>query len=88
VRLGSLFTSGALKNVMAIVIITPADPMSSSGFRPMRSIIAMATNVVAMLTTHVVVLMMKASSSWNQRSATVRWSGRGFVDADELLEDR
>jgi hypothetical protein len=67
VRLGSLFTSGALKNVMAvvaIVIITPADPMSSSGFRPMRSIIAMATNVVAMLTTHVVVLMMKASSSW------------------------
>ena len=55
-------TCGAVPKMTAMVVSVtamPAEPMSSSGFRPIRSINEMAISVVAMLTIDVMTVIKK-----------------------------
>lgn len=61
-------TSVALAKMIAIVInvtAMPADPISSSGFRPILSISAMAISVVNTLITDVITVYTADSSALN-----------------------
>ncbi|SKX06606.1 Uncharacterised protein [Mycobacteroides abscessus subsp. massiliense] len=56
-----------LKTIAIVLSVTaiPAEPMSSKGLRPTRSINAMATSVVAMFVMEVITVMVKDELSPN-----------------------
>ena len=59
--------------MVASVIVIPTDPMSSRGFRPNRSTVAMAMNVVRTLIVAPITVVIKASSSVNPTASQRRF---------------